>query len=198
MKGDSKTEIVAKLRPAIAMVEDVSLAIDGGRKVGDSIVGTAFVVDARGYLLTAKHVVQGLLAKDIKVHTTYSAGGSREYSLGVVPITAVYSHPTADIAVLATDKKFSDGRVALPLRTGESLVGSDILITGYAIGTDLVFCDDVLGPGSAKSFSLVSFGGMVCARINASTSVVALNMQGPDSEFGHTVLVLVVPRTVAP
>lgn len=165
MCRDNKRTIVAKVRPAIAMVEDVSLSVPGERKVGDSIVGTAFVADVRGYLLTAKHVVQGLRAEDINVRTTYSGDGSGEYSMGIVPIKAIYWHPSDDIAVLATNKAFPDARVIGPLRSNDVEVGEDIVITGYAVGTDLVFCDDVLGAGSAKSFSPVSFGGMVCARI---------------------------------
>jgi S1-C subfamily serine protease len=165
MIENSKAEIIAALRPAIAMVEDVSVAVPSRSKLGDSISGTAFVADARGYLLTAKHVVQGLRAKDLKVRTTYSANRGGDYALSPVLVTAIYAHPSDDIAVLASGKTFPSGRTNLTLSTGKSLVGTDILLTGYSSGTDLVFCDDILGAGSAKSYSPVSFGGMISARI---------------------------------
>jgi hypothetical protein len=44
-------------------------------------------------------------------------------------------------------------------------VGQQIALVGYALGTDLVFCDDISGIGSPKSYSPVAFRGMVSARI---------------------------------
>jgi hypothetical protein len=165
MTLNSKAEIVAKLRPAIAMVEDLSLPRPGDRKIGDSIVGTALVADVRGYLLTAKHVVRGLRAKDLELRTTYSAQEKGGYAMRHLSISAIYLHPFDDVAVLATKIPIPPARAILPRATGDALVGSDVLLMGYAVGTDLVFCDDVLGAGSAKSYSPVAFNGMICARI---------------------------------
>jgi S1-C subfamily serine protease len=161
---NTKPGIIQKVLPSIAMVEDVSLAA-AGRRVGDYIVGTAFVADDRGYFLTAKHVVQGLLAKDIKVRTAYSGAEAGGYAFSIMPVTAIYPHPSVDIAVLAIGKRLSSARANLPLETGDAAVGSDILLVGYATGTDLVFCDEILGHGSPKSLSPVAFGGMICARV---------------------------------
>jgi len=69
-------------------------------------------------------------------------------------VDAIYPHPNLDIAVLAVRKKQPATRMALGMETGNPGVGSDILLVGYATGTDLVFCDDMLGTGSPKSFSL--------------------------------------------
>jgi len=55
--------------------------------------------------------------------------------------------------------------MALKMETGNPAVGSDILLVGYATGTDPVFCDDTLGTGSPKSYSPVAFAGMICARV---------------------------------
>jgi S1-C subfamily serine protease len=159
-----KPAIIQKLFPAIAMVEDVSLP-SPDRIVGDNIVGTAFVADTRGYLLTAKHVVEGLGAKDLKLRTTYSAFAVGQYALSITPVTAIYPHPSLDITVLAVGKALPPARLGLPFNTGVAAVGSDILLVGYATGTDLVFCDEILGKGSAKSYSPVAFGGMICARV---------------------------------
>jgi Trypsin-like peptidase domain len=114
------------------------------------------VPDARGYFLTAK---------DVKMRTTHSALEVGRYAPSIMPVTAIYPHPSLDIAVLAVGKPLPPARVSVALNTGDAPVGSDILLVGYATGTDLVFCDEILGTGSAKSYSPVAFGGMICARV---------------------------------
>ncbi len=78
---------------------------------------------------------------------------------------AIYPHPILDIAVLVVRKHQPATRMALKMETGNPAVGSDILLVGYATGTDPVFCDDTLGTGSPKSYSTVAFAGMICARV---------------------------------
>ena len=146
------------------MVEDISLEFPDSL-VGEGVVGTAFVADKRGYFLTAKHVVQGLGAKDVKLRTTYSAVEVGQYAHKIMSVTAIYPHPALDLAVIAVGQSLPPARVALTLKTGDVPVGTDVLLVGYATGTDLVFCDEILGHGSAKSYSPVAFGGMICARV---------------------------------
>lgn len=81
------------------------------------------------------------------------------------PVQAIYPHPSVDIAVVAVPSIIADGRINLKLGGSDVLVGTDVVLVGYATGTDLVFCDDILGTGSPKSFSPVAFNGMICARV---------------------------------
>jgi S1-C subfamily serine protease len=160
-----KKVLVADALPAIAMVEDLSIA-KPSRKVGENIVGTAFAADARGYFLTAKHVVHGLQAQQLQLRTNYSALPENGYAMKAFSVEEIYPHPQLDIAVLAVASALPAGRVKLiELESVEVRVGTDVLLVGYGTGTDLVFCDDILGPQSPKSFSPVAFNGMICARV---------------------------------
>ena len=164
MELNPKARLIQALLPGIAMVEDLSCARRGS-VVGENIVGTAFLANLDGYFLTAKHVVQGRCAKDIRMRTTYSAMPGGGYAMNPLPVEAIYPHPILDIAVLVVRKRQPITRMALKMETENPAVGNDILLVGYATGTDLVFCDDVLGTGSAKSYSPVAFAGMICARV---------------------------------
>jgi S1-C subfamily serine protease len=164
MEVNPKPRLIQALLPGIAMVEDLSCA--GSRRiVGQNIVGTAFLANVHGYFLTANHVVQGRRAEEIKMRTTYSPGPGGGYAMSTLAVDAIYPHPLRDIAVLAVRKQQPATRVALRMETGNLAVGSDILLVGYATGTDLVFCDEILGIGSPKSYSPVAFAGMICARV---------------------------------
>jgi len=208
-----KPVLIRDALPSIAMIEDLTLP-GPNRVVGTNIIGTAFAADARGYFLTAKHVIHGLAAENIELRTTYRAKPNDGYGMFPFPVQAIYPHPSLDIAVLAVASVVVEGRLALPLRSGNIEVGSDVVLVGYATGTDLVFCDDVLGGGSPKSFSPVAFNGMICARVPddgrvvnlfvydcttfggnsgapvvgvKSTSIVAMHLRGYDNHVGYAV-----------
>lgn len=159
-----KPVLVSDILPAIAMIEDLSLC-QSGRVVSENIVGSAFAADNRGYFLTAKHVVKGLLARNIELRTAYKRRPGTGYGMLPFPVEAIYPHQKHDIAVLAVPALATEGRLNIPLKASDVPVGSDILLVGYATGTDLVFCDDILGKGSEKSLSPVAFNGMISARI---------------------------------
>lgn len=150
MEDNSKPRLIQALLPGIAMGEDLSCARQD-RFVGENIVGTAFLANLDRYFLTTKHVVQGRRAKDIRMRTTYSAMPGGGYAMNNLPVGAIYPHPILDIAVLVVRKRQPATRMALKMETGNPAVGSDILLVGYATGTDLLaFCDDTLGAGSPK------------------------------------------------
>ena len=69
MERNPKARLIQALLPSIAMVEDLSCA-PRNSVVGENIVGTAFLANLGGYFLTAKHVVQGRRARDIRMRTT--------------------------------------------------------------------------------------------------------------------------------
>ena len=156
--------LVNDILPGIALVEDLSVA-KRSSIVGENIVGTAFAVDVRGYFLTAKHVITGVHAHDFGLRTTFAALPGAGYAMKTIPVQAVYPHPQLDVAVLAVPSVCAHGRINLHFETEVVAIGTDVLLVGYGAGTDLVFCDDILGPGSPKSFSPVAFNGMICARV---------------------------------
>ncbi len=159
-----KAVLISNALPGIAMVEDLTVTTHK-RVVGENIVGTAFAVDNRGYFLTAKHVVQGIQCHNLELRTNFKARPATGYGMFPFAVQAVYPHPTLDIAVLAVAQLVTEGRVNLKIGSDDVSVGEDVLLVGYGTGTDLIFCDDILGPGSPKSFSPVSFVGMICARV---------------------------------
>jgi len=160
----TKTSLVADALPGIAMVEDLTLA-GSRRTVGEDIVGTAFAADIRGYYLTAKHVINGVQAGALRLQTNFQAPPQKGYGMYPFSVQAVYPHPQLDVAVLAVPANAAKGRVSLPLQREDVSVGTDILLVGYPSGTDLIFCDEILGPKSSKSFSPVAFNGIICARV---------------------------------
>lgn len=161
----TRAALIGRVFPGVAMVEDHS-APDRDTAVGRNIRGTAFAADARGYFLTAKHVVRGISPANLELRTNYSRNEEGGYAMAPCrSIQAIYPHPLLDLAIIAVPVTFSKGRVRLPLRAAVAAIGEEIVLVGYAQGTDLVFCDDMLGVGSPKSFSPVAFNGMICARV---------------------------------
>lgn len=199
---------ISKMLPSIAMVEEVPRF---GEKVGENLRGTAFAIDNRGYLLTANHVVRDLQPQNIEIRFTRKGDGSQTYGMSPHVVQAVYPHPVVDVAVLAL-KGTIQNRVHLPNSQEWADVGQQIALVGYALGTDLVFCDDISGVGSPKSYSPVAFRGMVAARIpddgrnvdlyaydcttfagnsgapvidEASCQILAVHLRGYDNHVGY-------------
>jgi S1-C subfamily serine protease len=148
------------------MIEDLG-APDRNPELGSNIIGTAFVADASGYMLTAKHVVRGVDKSHLQLMAPF--GRSGRYAMGFVRkgnVQKVYPHPFADIAVLKVPQSSVRERPSVREHSGaDVLVGDDVLLMGYAEGTDLAFCDDILGEGSPKSLTPIAFGGSIAALI---------------------------------
>jgi len=143
------------------MIEDR----DARAAIGASVRGSAFVVDpGAGLLATAKHVVKGMTASSLRVRSVYTIRG--DYALGLVnTVLEIYEHPTKDFAVLRISPHGTKGRKA-PLETlFSNEVGDSLAIFGFASGTDFVWCDDILGPGSPKSINPVVFHGHLAALV---------------------------------
>ena len=89
-------------------------------------LGSGFVVDARGYVVTNYHVVRDVEAKDIKVSF---AGSDKEYTAA-----AVYRDSNTDVAVIKLD-----GKDFKPLAWGDSdklRVGEWVMAIGSPLGFD--------------------------------------------------------------
>lgn len=157
----STRKLVRAVRPVLFMIEDKG----SGAVIGASVRGSAFVVDAKkGLLGTAKHVVKGMAASSLRVRSVYTVNG--EYALGLVnTVREIYEHPTKDFAVLRVSAHGTKGRTFPLARTLASDVGDEVALFGFASGTDFVWCDEILGPGSPKSLNPVVFHGHVAARV---------------------------------
>ncbi len=122
-------------RPGNEMTAEelVALAEPSVVRIGtDSGVGSGFVIDPDGYIITNNHVVSG--ARDVVV--TLSDGS--EHTADIVG-----TDPRADIALLKIDQ---DGLTALPLADLDDVsIGQDVIAIGYALDLDL---------GEGPSFSV--------------------------------------------
>jgi len=172
----STRQLVRAIRPILFMIEDKDL----GGVIGASVRGSAFVVDAEAGLLgTAKHVVKGVSAASLRIRSVYTVNG--EYALGLVnTVRNIYEHPTRDFALLHISAYGTKRRKASIEKKFSSEVGDQIAVFGFASGTDFVWCDDILGPGSPKSLNPIVFHGRVAGLV-------------PDD--GRTVEVLVYDAT---
>lgn len=114
-------------------------------KIGQSL-GTGFIVDADGLVLTNNHVVEG--AAQIRVRTY----DDREFAASVVG-----TDPKTDIALLRLDK--ASGITALPLADSDKLeVGEWVMAIGNPLG---LTSSVTAGIVSAKGRSDVPIGGDV-------------------------------------
>lgn len=158
-----RKSVIADALPSVLMVENLAHPARGNR-VGVGICGTAFVADERGYCLTAGHVVRRLKPEKLELRANYSRDGG--YAMSPCrSVEAIYSHHELDFAVLAVPPTFTRGRTKVPVAVADVALGDDVLLMGYAEGTQLVFADEILGAGSAKSYSPVALNGMISARI---------------------------------
>jgi S1-C subfamily serine protease len=103
----------------------------------NSGVGTGFVIDPGGYILTNNHVVIGGTGRvSNAIRVTLSDGS-------VLPATVVGTDPKSDLAVVKVDKS---GLQALPFaELNNVLIGQDVVAIGYAL--------DLTG-GEGPSFSV--------------------------------------------
>lgn len=157
----SKRGLVRAIRPVLFMVEDK----DSGSVIGASVRASAFVVDeGAGLLGTAKHAVTGCASASLRVRSVYTVNG--EYALGLVnTVHAIYEDPRRDFAVLRIHPHGTRRRAAPLEELFSSAVGDEVALFGFASGTDFVWCDDILGPGSPKSMNPVVFVGHVAALV---------------------------------
>jgi S1-C subfamily serine protease len=152
---------IGRILSSIAMVE--TLPRTG--LVGENIVGTAFAVDEKGYVLTAKHVIQGVSAEHLDIRFTRSGPSAQDYGMSQNSVQAIYPHPILDIAVLALSRPVKASRIQLHNKLSTAKVGDSMALIGYALGTELIFCDDISGIGSPKSYTPVAFRGMIAALV---------------------------------
>jgi serine protease Do len=125
--GNSSTvQLVEALRPSVVHIKSEAATLDVfGQLVPSSGVGTGFIVDEEGHVVTNNHVISinnGQPADDITV--TLDDGSQH-------PATIVGRDPPTDIAVLRIE---ADGLTAATLGNSSDLkVGEDVIAMGNAL-----------------------------------------------------------------
>lgn len=114
-------ELVRCISPAVVHISTEDVTVNaGGRPVPSGGVGTGFIIDASGLVVTNEHVISG--ARSIRV--TLTDGRDTEAEL-------IGSDPLADLAVLSID--LADLTVAPLGRSADLQVGETVVAIGHAL-----------------------------------------------------------------
>lgn len=114
-------ELVRRISPAVVHISTEEVTVNaGGRPVPSGGVGTGFIIDASGLVVTNEHVISG--ARSIRV--TLTDGRDAEAEL-------IGSDPLADLAVLRID--LADLTVAPLGRSADLQVGETVVAIGHAL-----------------------------------------------------------------
>lgn len=139
---------------------------DPAAVVAANIQGTAFVVDEQNsWLATAKHVVDGRTVANVRVGSVFSTGAPPLYALGTHrTVQRIVPHPDRDIALLKVAPQ-ATARRSVAFAAGTLSVGEDVILIGFAGGTDYTYCDDLLGDRSPKSPTPLVVHGITAALV---------------------------------
>ncbi len=114
-------ELVRRISPAVVHISTEEITVNaGGRPVPAGGVGTGFIIDASGLVVTNEHVISG--ASSIRV--TLTDGRDTEAEL-------IGSDPLADLSVLKID--LADLTVAPLGRSADLQVGETVVAIGHAL-----------------------------------------------------------------
>ncbi len=120
------TDLVQQLRPSVVHILSEAATLDVfGQVTPSSGVGTGFIIDKSGHIVTNNHVVTGANGEAVR-EITVTLDDGREF-----PATIVGRDPPTDLAVLKIDA--SD---LAPIQLGDSarlLVGEDVVAIGNAL-----------------------------------------------------------------
>jgi serine protease Do len=127
--GLTVVEIAQLLGPSIVRVQTEAAMIDQfGRVVPGGGIGTGFIIDASGYVVTNNHVIES---------AAESPDGSISVTLAdqsVVPATLVGRDVATDIAVLDIE---ADGLTAAEWGEADQLtIGEPVVAIGFALGLE--------------------------------------------------------------
>jgi S1-C subfamily serine protease len=121
----SVQRIYQETAPGVVQVTSTSAVSDSSRFTPQSSLGSGFVVDRDGYIVTNYHVIQD--AQEIKVNFS---GDDR------VPAKIVGSDPSTDLAVLKIDAQ-ARALTPLPLGNSEAVrVGDAVVAIGNPFGLE--------------------------------------------------------------
>jgi len=124
--------IIKKIDPSICRVDVTGNGFTAG--------GTGFFVDARGYVLTNQHVVNGAISINVTLMDDTSSSA-----------TVVGSDSNRDLAMLKLSTSRTDFPVLTLASSANAVLGEDVITGGFPLGTDLP------GPASFNQGILSAF-----------------------------------------
>lgn len=174
--------------------------------------------DDTALIITAKHVVKDYSPdkySDLELGFSYVLrNGIPTYSRGVMEVVDIRPHSTHDVSLIIAKpvgpriiRQNQGGGVVEEIRNvgaqlkdhAPLLLGTDkdikagaiVMILGYGKGTDFVFLDDILGPGSPKSLVPLAKHGMISQVVPADAreaEVFIYDIQTADGFSGSPVI----------
>jgi serine protease Do len=145
--GPTFADLVAKADPAVVFVKTVQeREIYSGHRVLGEALGSAFVYDSSGLILTNNHVIEG--ATDIRVILGQSQ---------LLKATVVGRDPPTDVAILKVD---ATGLTALPLGDSDLIrVGDWVIAIGNPFGLTHTVSAGILSAKDRTNQDLRQNGG---------------------------------------
>ncbi len=209
--GLTPQEIYSTLSGGVVMVlaEFGSAGTDAfGQAQSAQALGTGFVVDEQGYILTNAHVVDENGQRASSVTVVFNKGGSETQR---VPGQLVGVDVGSDVAVIKVDP----GKVELkPLPTGDSddvQVGEAVVAIGNPLGYDFSITSGIVSatgrsleapngqtiPNGIQTDAAINQGNSGGPLINGSGKVIGINEQIASSGGGNDGLGFAVPINTA-
>ena len=179
-----------------------------GQSQGSQALGTGFVVDKSGYILTNAHVVDENGQRASSVTVVFNKGGSETQR---VPGELVGVDVGSDVAVIKVDP----GKVGLkPLPLGDSdavQVGEDVVAIGNPLGYDFSITAGIVSatgrslqapngqtiPNGIQTDAAINQGNSGGPLIDSSGKVIGINEQIASSGGGNDGLGFAVPINTA-
>ena len=209
--GLTPQEIYSTLSGGVVMVlaEFGSAGTDAfGQSQSAQALGTGFVVDEQGYILTNAHVVDENGQRASSVTVVFNKGGSETQR---VPGQLVGVDVGSDVAVINVDP----GKVELkPLPTGDSddvQVGEAVVAIGNPLGYDFSITSGIVSatgrsleapngqtiPNGIQTDAAINQGNSGGPLINGAGKVIGINEQIASSGGGNDGLGFAVPINTA-
>jgi S1-C subfamily serine protease len=179
-----------------------------GQSQGSQALGTGFVVDKNGYILTNAHVVDESGQRASSVTVVFNKGGSETQR---VPGQLVGVYVGSDVAVIKVDP----GKVGLnPLPLGNSdavQVGEPVVAIGNPLGYDFSITSGIVSatgrslqapngqtiPNGIQTDAAINQGNSGGPLIDSSGKVIGINEQIASSGGGNDGLGFAVPINTA-
>jgi serine protease Do len=189
--SSSVTSVVAADSPAVVTIQ-TSITASGGRSgnASGTGIGSGFIYDSNGYILTAAHVVEGAS----KITVTLADG--RTFAG-----TVASSNSTLDVAVV---KIAASGLPTLALNTGKLQVGETVMAIGDPLGEfpgsvtigvvsgtarSITVADDLTGrphdlTGLVQTDAAINPGNSGGPLVDSSGAVIGIIIAGSSSAQG--------------
>jgi S1-C subfamily serine protease len=210
--GLSPQQIYSNLSGGVVMVlsDFGSSGTDAfGQTQSSQALGTGFVVDTQGYILTNAHVVDESGQRASSVTVVFNKGGSETQR---VPGQLVGVDVGSDVAVIKVDPGKIDNLNPLPLGNSDDVqVGEPVVAIGNPLGYDFSITSGIVSatgrslqapngqtiPNGIQTDAAINQGNSGGPLINSSGKVIGINEQIASSGGGNDGLGFAVPINTA-